>query len=1029
MFTPRQISPLLDGFAVGQSISSRDGVHCCPAMREATEEKYILKIISVPADQSKLDALLLAGAFADADAARDYFKELAEDAVEEALLLQKLSRLEGFVGYESWQIAAMEEGTGFEVYLLAPYRPTLEKYMQRNPMTHLSAVNLGLDLCSALAACRREGYVFTDLKPGNIHLCENGEYRIGDLGFVRKDSLPYCSLPDKYRSPYTPPEIADAYSSLNDTLDIFALGLVLYQVYNGGRLPFEDAMTEPLPAPEYADYEMAEVILKACDPDPANRWQDPTEMGQALVHYMQRNGVNDTPIIPPMIPLSEESDDDDYEDEDDIVAVPVAMPEETAEAQVPAPEEAEVDGSEEAAEETAETQSEQTEPASEDEEISQWVQLSLEDSEEDAVISMEDMEAAPVSDEVSAMLAQADDLITHEIPEGVVAPEPVDVPIPPRIVLPEDPEEAPNAEEAENAGESEETQASAPAGEAEVDATLEDDQTQPVTVPDVAPEGDADVPATDAQEDAAEEDAAEEEEDEPVPVPLIIPNESPKKKRRWGLWIGLLIAVLLIVGGWLFYRNHVMQTILSIQLTGNEDRLTVSLNTEAPDAWLTVACTDPHGNTQRSAVKNGVAKFTGLKAKTRYTVTVEISGFHILIGKTTDSYVTADETTITSFTAVAGSEAGSVVLSFALEGPKTNQWAITYYAKGEVEKTVTFTGTMVNISDLCVGKTYTFLLEPVADLYVVGQDSLEFTVTRILYPENLKVQSILNNAMTVVWDTPAGETVESWDVHCYNSMGYDKTITVSKNSAVFEDLDTTTPYTIEVNVTGVSTFSRISVSANPITLTQLNVDGSSPTGPVVTWEFDGNAPAGGWLVLYTVTGLDGQLVVKTNEPTASLPPLVPGAAYTITIQTTAGNDVLGGETTWNAPSAQSFTGYQVSAQDIKCEMCVTPDKSSWTYKDVKKYTTTFKSGESASFTLTLDKAYDSSSDKILVLYLVRDSDGKIVSSATQTTTWNSLWKSGRGKLTLPAVPETAGRYTVSVYFNGGLLTEQAFTMQ
>ena len=46
------------------------------------------------------------------------------------------------------------------------------------------------------------------------------EYKIGDLGFVRLNSLKYESLPDKYRSCYTAPEVEDAFAPLNDTIDI-----------------------------------------------------------------------------------------------------------------------------------------------------------------------------------------------------------------------------------------------------------------------------------------------------------------------------------------------------------------------------------------------------------------------------------------------------------------------------------------------------------------------------------------------------------------------------------------------------------------------------------------------------------------------------------------------------------------------------------------------------------------------------------------------------------------------------------------
>ena len=59
---PKLISPLLDRFMIGEMLSCHDGVRCYPAMREDSDEKYIVKIISVPASPKQLDALLLSGA-------------------------------------------------------------------------------------------------------------------------------------------------------------------------------------------------------------------------------------------------------------------------------------------------------------------------------------------------------------------------------------------------------------------------------------------------------------------------------------------------------------------------------------------------------------------------------------------------------------------------------------------------------------------------------------------------------------------------------------------------------------------------------------------------------------------------------------------------------------------------------------------------------------------------------------------------------------------------------------------------------
>ena len=86
-------------------------------------------------------------------------------------------------------------------------------------------------------------------------------------------------------------------ATLNETADTYAVGMILYQLYNDGSLPFKGkAPDDALPSPVNADYEIAEIIMKATDPDPAKRWQEPKELGKALAAYMQRNSINDSPI-------------------------------------------------------------------------------------------------------------------------------------------------------------------------------------------------------------------------------------------------------------------------------------------------------------------------------------------------------------------------------------------------------------------------------------------------------------------------------------------------------------------------------------------------------------------------------------------------------------------------------------------------------------------------------------------------------------------------------------------------------------
>ena len=169
----KRISPLLDGFSVGNPISEHHGVRCCPAIKENTDKKYILKIISIPASQTQMDALLLTGAYKDPAAAMEYFRQTGDEIMAEAVLLKKLSKLDGFLPYESWQMEPItRRRLGYEVYMLGSYKRSLDKFCKKHPITHLEALHLGLDLCTALSISRDFGALYLALKPSNVFVSE-----------------------------------------------------------------------------------------------------------------------------------------------------------------------------------------------------------------------------------------------------------------------------------------------------------------------------------------------------------------------------------------------------------------------------------------------------------------------------------------------------------------------------------------------------------------------------------------------------------------------------------------------------------------------------------------------------------------------------------------------------------------------------------------------------------------------------------------------------------------------------------------
>ncbi len=986
MSEPKLISPLLDHFLVGDAISNHDGVRCYPAMREDSDDKYILKIISVPASQVQLEALLLTGAYRDQASALAYFKELADGAVHEAETLQALSRLEGFAPYEGWQVVPMRDGVGYDVYLLGSYKRSLERYMRRHPMTQLSAVNLGLDMCAALTVCRRAGSLYVDLKPGNIFLSGNQTYQIGDLGLVSLSSLKYASLPDKYRSSYTPPEITDAYSALNATMDVYALGLILYQAYNNGELPYMDG--NPFPTPMYADYEMSEIILKACAANPDDRWQDPAQMGQALVGYMQRNGVNDTPIIPvpeetePESPAAEPPAEEVLPDESvpgEEAPVP-SDPEPTAPAEpdvglpefmsepdaVPVP-----DG-----DAGAEASDGLTVDAGDLSFIDELIFDETAPTDETAL----DLTDAVLSEELSQILEQADELIAHEAPEPAVAPDPIDVPMPEPIV-----------------------------------------------------------PEPDEDDTEIGEDPLEVSEETPEVEEAVSAAEPAPKKKRSKAWIVILLLLLVFgaaaYGGYYYYGNIYLQRIADIHLDGFEDQLTVQLSTEIPDELLKVVCTDTYGISSSAAVSGGTAVFTSLNPATTYTVSVSIDGFHKLEGTVSATYTTASKTTLASFSAITGPTDGSVILSFAIAGPDAEEWTIACSAQGEAEKTVTFSGHSITVTDLTPDKEYTFRLLPGEDMYLDGNDTLLHTASRVIYAENLRFEALEDHDLTLAWDLPEGASAQTWTLTHYNQAGEILSMVTQEETSITMTLDDLTQsHTFELLAGGMTQSKKISLSANPITVSGVHTDTSNYPRMYLQWGYEGGNPMGGWLVTVRADGSEPLAVLACPDSTAELDALIPGAEYTLEFRAADDSTVFNDSYSFEVPEAEAFEDFWINGSNITMAVCRTPDLQEWSYEDLTadSFPDSFQVGEKASLSLSLNRSYALSAKTLTVVLVIRDADGLPVSADSYAVKWEDLfYQEGDGRyaeLNIPTMPAQAGDYTIAVYFSGGYVGSADFTV-
>jgi len=458
---------------------------------------------------------------------------------------------------------------------------------------------------------------------------------------------------------------------------------------------------------------------------------------------------------------------------------------------------------------------------------------------------------------------------------------------------------------------------------------------------------------------------------------------------------------------------------------------------------LTVYITDTYGNTQKSPVSGNKASFDGLLPGTLYKIRVEIGGFHGLHpkGVASHGYTTDSQTKIVSFTAKTGAEDGSVVLNFAVEGPSAENWIVSYGTEGEEEKSQEFSGHMTTVTGLTLGKTYTFTLQPVGDLILLGENTLQFTASKIIMAEELKITEFTGTTLSVSWQTPAETVIDGWTVRCYAESEYDKTLTTTENSATFTDIDPTKAYTLEVLASGMTNPARLSITANPHNVYNIQVDESQADRLTVTWDCEGEAPAEGWILKYSVDSASNPGVAQCSGNSAVIQPRIPGAHYRFEILAASGASVFGGTHAYQCPNAPVFEAVDllIEQSDVNnklgVQMLVTPDMYNWTNSLVSKddFTTTFKPGEKISLLLHMNTNFLIRDLNVNVLFVIRDANGNVLNDHVSEidTDWSTLWYPDNyqyAELDIPSVPQEAGEYTVFVYFNNAAVTSIKFTI-
>ena len=173
------------------------------------------------------------------------------------------------------------------------------------------AVRIALGVADALGYIHSHGVVHRDLKPENIMVDPHDRIKLIDFGIAGQEGarrLTFAKLSQVMGTPeYISPEQVKGKRG-DGRSDIFALGVMLYEMLTGkapfqGPNPFaimnDRLLNNPIPPREIdpsISPQLQEIIYRAIERDPKNRYPNTAELARDLEHPEQV-GVEDRPEL------------------------------------------------------------------------------------------------------------------------------------------------------------------------------------------------------------------------------------------------------------------------------------------------------------------------------------------------------------------------------------------------------------------------------------------------------------------------------------------------------------------------------------------------------------------------------------------------------------------------------------------------------------------------------------------------------------------------------------------------------------
>ncbi|KAI9364763.1 kinase-like domain-containing protein [Pilaira anomala] len=196
---------------------------------------------------------------------------------------------------------------------------SLQQYVFDHHLTIGQLVHIITSITSGLAKVHSYGYIHRDIKCDNIFLDqENNSIVIGDFGVVSISPAADSAVEEAGVVLFWSPELVQQ-KIVNHKVDVWALGIVILEVLNGGKAPYEDEKLDEeeikqrildVGKPEYPPNLPARLVdlLDCClDPDPRTR----SSASQILQHPFLKD--YEPELLFPATRLEEEEEEEEEE--------------------------------------------------------------------------------------------------------------------------------------------------------------------------------------------------------------------------------------------------------------------------------------------------------------------------------------------------------------------------------------------------------------------------------------------------------------------------------------------------------------------------------------------------------------------------------------------------------------------------------------------------------------------------------------------------------------------------------------------